>query len=298
MRHKARTIYTRHLAILALIILILSSIAYLFNFYITKYPGNDYMIILVFTPSFFIALCFVGYELLYGLGKVPTQFIKECVLYFITALVIIYATNAVQYTPFPPIDRQIVTFEALFNIRVDTIVSWTNSHPHLKSLLNFSYEFLTFELFLLPIFVLIIHRYSYLREFCYLLLATCLFGFTFYYFFPTTAPASIWPTGAFTLSQQATQLKFWQIHHHIPPTTQEGGMISMPSFHIIWAWLCTYMVRFNAPLFYTLIVYNSILTVACVLLGWHYPLDIIGSVITIVLAHWLYKKFTPHYNDH
>lgn len=283
-------INTRHLAVLSLLVLLLSTLAYLFNYYITKYPGNNYMAILIFIPSVLIGLTYIGYELLSRSGRVPTQFIKETVLYFITALIIIYATNAVQYTPFPPIDHTIVSIEALFNIRVDALVTWTNTHSQFKALLNYAYASLTLQLFLLPMIVLVMNGYAYVREFCYLLLATCLFGFTFYYFFPTTAPASVWPDTAFSISQYATHLKFWQIHNHIRPFTRDGGMISMPSFHIIWAWLCTYMVRFNDPLFYTLIIYNSFMTVACVLLGWHYPLDIVGSLITILLAHWLYKK--------
>ena len=66
-------------------------------------------------------------------------------------------------------------------------------------------------------------------------------------------------------------------------------MISLPSFHINWAWLCVYLIR-NWPIACSLLaMINIILVISTILLGWHYVIDILGSIVTIVLGHGLYR---------
>lgn len=65
-------------------------------------------------------------------------------------------------------------------------------------------------------------------------------------------------------------------------------MISFPSFHVIWAWLCLYLVRQWRWVFILLLTMNFVLMVSCVLLGWHYCIDLAGSAVVIFLSHLLY----------
>jgi membrane-associated phospholipid phosphatase len=117
--------------------------------------------------------------------------------------------------------------------------------------------------------------------------SSLLIGFIVYYFFPTTAPASVLHSDYFIKEQLATGLKFTQIHQYIQPTTLDGGLIAFPSFHVIWAWLCLYLIRSWFVVFYVFLFINILLIFSCVMLGWHYFLDIILSFLILLFCHYL-----------
>jgi len=132
------------------------------------------------------------------------------------------------------------------------------------------------------------------HEFYFLLLVSMIIGFVFYYFFPTMAPSSVIDSPYFLEEQRATALKFSQIHHYLQPTTIEGGLIAMPSFHVIWAYLCLYALRGWPILCGILFPVNCLLALACILLGWHYPIDLVGSIVVILMSQailrYCYRK--------
>ena len=201
---------------------------------------------------------------------------------------VILGTNAIQYTPFSPIDQRILDWGAWMHIDLARLVAWSTAHATLYKSMAWIYESLTYQLTYLPLLLILLGRFERLHEYYFLLLLTALIGFSFYYFFPTTAPASVIDSPYFTEAQHATELKFKQIHSHIKPTTLEGGMIALPSFHVIWAWLCVWLVRDWAWAFRLLLLLNAGMVVSCVLLGWHYALDIIASIAILGVAHAVY----------
>lgn len=204
-------------------------------------------------------------------------------------VIIAVATISVQLTPFPVIDQYIVRLEASVGINISSIVSWTNDHPLLKTWLGTIYDSLAYQMSIIPLLVLFSCRFHLLREYYFLLLSTVLIGFGFYYFFPTAAPASIFNHDLFESSQIATGLKFSELHRHIVPTTNEGGLIAFPSFHAIWAILCVNLLREWPIPCIILAVINTVLIAACVLLGWHYVTDIVGSLIVLFVSYFALK---------
>lgn len=260
------------------LILLLSLIVLVLNALFHQFSGINY-----FPPHFFVlvsilGLIHLGSNLLFSHQIRVKDTVSHIIYLFAAMSVIACATNAVQLTPFTPIDQTIVAFERLFQINMADIVSWTTNHPLLKELLITVYDSLPYQMCLIPLFVIIMGRFRLMNEYYFLLFFTCLLGFGFYYFFPTTAPASVTVSTLFSVNQTATALKFQQIHSYITPTTIEGGLIALPSFHCIWALLCTYLLRAWTPLLISAIVMNSLLMASCVLLGWHYPLDVVAAI--------------------
>lgn len=272
--------------LLAGTILGLSLIALIINHFYYQFPGNNY-----FPPNTSIIACiillnYIGLTLVFGKNNRLTRSNLELINIFVVMSIIALATNAVQLTPFTPIDKQIIKLEEQLGINMVAILEWTSKHPYFKYLLSIIYDTLTYQMSIIPLCVIISGRFHILKDYYFLLLSTTLLGFTYYYFFPTTAPASEIHSHLFLPEQIATGFKFHQIHNHIQPTTIEGGLIALPSFHSIWAILCVYLVKDWFIPCMILAIINVLLMASCVLLGWHYPIDILAALALIALCYY------------
>lgn len=271
--------------------LLVASIAVVFltiNSLFFHFSGNNYLPYGSIPAGFSLLLTLYGLRLccdtntyLYQLVQIITS------LYFAMALIALL-TNAVQYTPFPIIDSQLIALEKFLHIDMADIVAWTAQFSYFQKTLVYIYDGLVYQMILIPVLLACFAKFSILREYICLMLISALIGFSIYYFFPTVAPASMIQSPFFSLEQHATGLKFTQIHNHQIPTTMAGGMIAFPSFHAIWAWLCLYVVRGWRILFTLLLPINILLIASCVLLGWHYPIDIVGSALVMLITHTIY----------
>lgn len=284
-----RPIYSRCIALPAGLILLLSSFIFLINNFIYHFSGNNFFPDNVASLAIFLILLNVGLRLYFEKKSNPCRIGQELFYFFSIMSIIALATNAVQLTPFSIIDQQIVALEQQIHIDMNAIVRWTNNHPQFKYLLSIIYDSLTYQMSILPLIVILTCRFHLLREYYFFLLCTTLFGFGFYYFFPTVAPASIMDSSLFSVDQIATGLKFKQIHHHLNPTTNEGGLIALPSFHAIWAVLCVNLLREWIIPCVILAIINIFLIASCVLLGWHYCTDIVGSAVVLLISYYLLK---------
>jgi hypothetical protein len=282
---------THYILLTALALFLLSTAAIFVNFFSYHYPGNNYFPPHTLYIIVILILMYTGFLLQFGRNSQMAFYLKEIIYFFIVMAIIALATNATQYTPFPPIDQQILNFEESLGIDLKAILAWTHTKPTFKHSLNIIYDTLPYQMTYLPLVIIATKRWSIIREYYFLLLFSALIGFSFYYFFPTTAPSSIIQSPYFSTSQHATALKFMQIHQHIPPSTLNGGLIALPSFHVIWAWLCLYLLKSWPLAFFILLPMNLLLVGSCVLLGWHYPLDILGGIIVICISHAAYTVF-------
>lgn len=264
--------------------------AFLVNRLIYQFPGNNYFPPHTLYVGFSVLLMYLGFYLQFGQDSKITKAFKELTLLFLVMTILVTATNAAQYTPFPPIDHHLMTWQAWFPLEMQDYLTWRDAHPLIKTYLEYVYLSLTYQMTYLPLLIIFLGRTHRMREYYFLLMITGIIGYGFYYFFPTTAPASILENIPFAEEQRATGLKFNQIHQYIQPTTLEGGMIAFPSFHVIWAWLCVWLVRDWQILSLFLGMINLMLVAACVLLGWHYWIDVIGSLIVIGFAHYSYAN--------
>ena len=276
----------------ALVYAILSALALSFtcygvNYFVYHYPGNDYL------PKHYIAglavvgLTYLGAKIYFGPKHKFTDCTWHLCLFYVVIICIGLLTNSIQYTPFPTVDQYIIALEHYFNVNLVQLMQFLEKKPLTRHFLTIIYDSLSHQIILLPLLAIVL-SYFYpkpfkerLYQFYLLILWTAFFGFSVYYFLPTTAPASNLISEWFTPSQYDTGLKFMQLHRYISPTTMDGGMIALPSFHTVWAILCLYLIYPLKGIFYPLLLINIILIAACVLLGWHYPTDIIAAFVLL-----------------
>lgn len=265
------------------------------NSLIYQYPGN------VYVPELWIKVAPLVLALLIfslAVQKISPRaafFTKTFSLLFITAAVGVVMETGFQYTPFPIIDHYLVQLDQYLGFNTVSVLNWTYSYPWFKNLLWHAYDSFYFQLIGIP-FILALYMD---KKSLNILFMTWVIGFiiaaNIYYFFPTVAPAGLFQSPHFDVSQYATSLKFYQLHHHQIPTTDDGGMIAFPSCHVMWAILLTYACKNIKWLFYPLILLNILMTLATFLLGWHYLVDVLASfglaALSIYLANLIYQRY-------
>lgn len=276
--------------LLGLIICFLSAIALVYNHYITQFPGNNYFPSEAILIAAVLFLILSGSCLLFDKDNQYREIAQELVYFFLVLSVIALASNAVQFTPFSPIDKQLIVMDAVLGVHLEKIIAWTSTQSWFKKILTLSYDSLPYQMAYLPLALIFARKFTYLREYYSLMLLTTLIGFVFYYFWPTVGPATAIGSSYFTSAQYATGIKFAEIHHRLSPSTIAGGLIAMPSFHMIWSLLCLYLSRCWPVLFFLLLPLNLLLLFSLVLLGWHYFIDLIGGFIILFSAHYIYRS--------
>jgi hypothetical protein len=279
------------LLIPTLCILVISVLLFSINRCCYRYPGFFYFEPVFLEFSLFLSMVRLGLKLQFNISfdAAPMKMMRSASIYGLVIIVILLSTSAIQYTPFQPIDKFIVQIEQYVHLDLSAVIAWLHTNGGLKAVANFAYNSLSYQLLVIPFLVLCFQRYDRLHQYYFLVLVSWLLGSMIYYFFPTMAPASVIDSPYFIESQRATGLKFWQLHHYIQPVTADGGMVAMPSFHVIWAWLCVNLLRPWPILFGLLATVNLILVAACVSLGWHYFLDVLGSTLILIVAHYIYR---------
>lgn len=262
------------------------------NLIIYHYPGNNYLPALSsYSSCIILFLIAKGLKLQFDYENYYSRSFQELSVACLVFTVVFWGAGMITFTPYPPIDSLLVQSDKWLHVNVRSLVNWLQAWPTLRGWLDFIYGGLSIELFIIPMLLIFLRRYALLYEFYTLIFVSAILGYGFYYFFPTIAPASVLGGAGFMPEQFATGVKFNELHHYIQPSTHEGGLISFPSFHVIWAWLVVYIVRCWRPLFIVLSCWNSVLVISCVLLGWHYAIDVIGSAIVLVLTHWIDRFF-------
>ena len=264
----------------------------LFCFYINdklyQFSGNQYLPADFFQSLPILALMYLASRLGFGAKSPANQFFFDFILYYSAIAMVLLLTTAVQFTPFRPIDEHIFRWLGPeLNQKFLALMLWTQNHDLVFKGLKLTYANLQIELLIIPLILIGLRQRQSLYEFLILILLSALIGFTFYYLFPSSGPGTVFPAEYFSPAQLATHLKFNEVHQSIPPSTLEGGMIALPSYHVIWAWLCTFALRQYKTVFIMLCFYNGILLLSCVLLGWHYFIDPIGSLLLLLLTHAL-----------
>lgn len=201
--------------------------------------------------------------------------------------------QGVQITPFPTIDHALLAFDQWLGVDQAAWIMAVKHIPWLHQILEWSYNSLVPEMMLIPFIIAALKHERSMMVFLVALLLSYLIGTLIFYFFPTTAPASIIHSPAFTFQEHDTYIKFYEIHHHLRITTDEGGLIAFPSFHVIWSTLLIYLTRRRWWLWIPLLIWNTCIIFSTVLLGWHYIADVFGGLavasMAILAGEWVWR---------
>ena len=261
----------------------------------TQYSGNQFV-----NWQFFLALPFMAalYSIALFAKKVSPRMglvTWTYTTYFFMLLGLGTLVYGTQFTAFPPIDSTLVKIDHALGFNQAALLNWTYAHRTIAYLLDKAYSLIGFELSFIPLILALLLDKRSVKVLFMGVIFSFTVGTAIYYFLPTTAPASMFFDPNFAQQQHDTFIKFFEIHHHLPITTQEGGLIAFPSFHVIWCVLLAYALRNKKILFYPIAALNIIIILSTMFLGWHYLTDILGGIVMGALTIWaceaVYKKY-------
>ena len=261
------------------------TLSFTLNHFFFKYHGNQF--VAPDTLNLFIMLIY-GYLCCFLFDNLRTHIdlVNDFALIFITLSLIALATNACQLTPYSNIDNFLGHHDIISQLNA---MKWLKAHPLLSLVLKWVYNSLNSMIAFCCVSFLLLRFRRITHDFCRYMLFTVAIGYTLYYFLPSCGPASILPSDFFLLEQHANHIKFHEIHQGLAPSTNDGGLIAFPSFHVLWAWGCVRCFYPFKRFFLILFAWFVGICLSCFFLGWHYALDIISSLFIIFITEKLLR---------
>lgn len=283
-----------------LLTLLLATIPLTVSYYVANALGAQFAGVDIITPRFLLLMpLMVGLYIasIYAC-KITPRIGFVTWTYTMFYLIVMFngmLTNYIQLTPYHTIDFSLVKIDKFLGFNQLAWLNWTYAHPWIQKIVNQCYGLMGFQLAIVPMVLALLMQKRAVRVLFISLLISFIIGTGIYYFFPTTAPASMFHDPNFALQQHDTFIKFFEIHHFLPVTTTQGGLIAFPSFHVVWAVLLAYSFRHKKYLFYPMALFNIIIILSTLMLGWHYLTDVIGGIIlaglSIAVAEVVHQKY-------
>ncbi len=189
-----------------------------------------------FAPLLCVALQFAYFDRCHAFVSPRTSFLlRNGALYGLAMIALAAFVTGIQVTPFPPIDRDLLRWDRALGFDTAAALRWIAARPGLRGFLNACYASTDAQLALAPLIAGFAFDSRRMRVYLYAIVYSFLAGGLFYYFFPSSGPATVVPSPDFLWIQRATAMKFGQVHRFQPVTTMQGGMIAFPSFHVAWS---------------------------------------------------------------
>ena len=274
----------RYLSSLLLLSFGLTVLFVLINATAFHYTGISYFPRLS-TPLICLGLHFAYFDRCYPHISPRAGFIiKNAAFYGLANIALALFVSGLQFTPFPPIDLALQRWDHALHFDTAAAMAWTAAHPRLRWFLNLCYVSTDVQVALAPLAAGFAFDRRRMRVYLYAFVYAFLAGGLFYYFFPSSGPATVYQSPHFAYVQQLTSAKFYCVHHRLPVTSMWGGMIAFPSFHVMWAVLTTYAALPYRKLFWGVALINVLVILSTLMLGWHYLVDVPAGLLLGALS--------------
>ncbi len=191
---------------------------------------------------------------------------------------------AIVATPFVIIDYHLIHWDQLLGFNLTAVMAWAHQFPYLIKALWFGYNTWLYQVLLTPILLAVLKKEPEISQYFITGIICFIFWIFIYYFFPTIAPAGVMHSPYFVADQFSLVTRYYEIHQSLPISTYQGGMVSFPSGHVMYALLVLIALRKVKLAFYPMVIINSLLIFATMALGYHYLVDVLASFFIVSFA--------------
>jgi len=197
-------------------------------------------------------------------------------------------------TPFPLQDQSFYNMDLALGYDHKILIQYMIDHDFIRNILSHMYDSLKIICFsigfglLFSLSITIYYRYA-----AYFLISF-LIGALIYYFFPSTDIASIIPSPIFSPSAYVAIQQFDLVHNYKVITLFAIALISMPSFHTIWAMAVSFVFWKHKIMRYIAMLYTTVVIISALMLGAHFLVDILAGLVVSVCVWcfviWLFPR--------
>ena len=257
-------------------------------------------------PAVGIAAVFGGYAK-YRPDPVIVAMTEALLFLFLIGAPLAILVYPLQSLGFPLRDAEFAAIDQAMGFDWMAHFAWISAHPAAGKLLSLSYHSCMAQMGVGVIILSLTKRFGHLREFLFLFTATALVVSIIAAFvpalgaFPFHAPPATMKIGndplvciyhlEDVLALRSGTLRTVDMAHI-------NGLVTLPSFHAIFAILLAWSTRGLRSLFIPSMILNTIVCISAIAIGGHYLIDIItGAAIAFAaiyiyqtssaLAHWL-----------
>lgn len=203
-----------------------------------------------------------------------------------------------QSLAFPLRDAEFAAADAVLGFDWTGHLTWLSKSPVASMFLVIAYRSCMVQFAAMIMLLSVYQRFDHLRELLALFILTCLFVFLC---------SSLWPAeGAYVFHAPADSVRLLGsktigiMHvasvqalrtgalHTIDMATVEG-LVSLPSFHVIFAILLAWSTRSYRWLFAPAVIWNAIVCVSAIAVGGHYLVDVIAGAAIAFAAIYAYQ---------
>lgn len=272
------------------IILILSSFSQLINEIFYRFPHSHQ----IFTASY-LKIFLLMSVIRTAIKTIHPQ--MSLFLLFTSYILLLlslsnFVTNGIIITPFNLIDSQLQHIDQTLHFNSLKFIS-SIQHFSLLNMLSWRIYFsLIIFFFMTPLILFLMKHeqeaYSLLNH---LLLSVLLAGL-FYYFFPSTGPATLSQSTLYTQLQHSIYYSFQAIHASLKIIHHNYPFLSAPSIHTIWALLIAYACRKILYLNEIIFIWTTLVILTTLTTGWHFLTDVLLGISFTGLIIYLNKKIT------
>ncbi|HUX78915.1 MAG TPA: phosphatase PAP2 family protein [Alphaproteobacteria bacterium] len=237
---------------------------------------------------FTIPLCVVG--VLYVIYKKFRPDVKIVSLLIPTSILLAYAPLMLLFSylgatlNLPFVDSSLVSIDSFFGVHSPSVVFWFQNHKWWNYIFIFFYDTYVYQFpFIILYFGLRGETIILQRFFMQFIIATPL-SVIVSIIFPA-AGASVWYgyTPNHELSNALNHLL--QLRQNVLDVTSIDGIVTLPSFHCVMAFIYAYTFRNEKKiLFIPILIINLLMIFSCIPIGGHYFVDILAAIPIFLLA--------------
>jgi membrane-associated phospholipid phosphatase len=207
-----------------------------------------------------------------------------------------YPTQALN---FPLRDAEFAAMDKAMGFDWMGHVLWVSNHPFIGHCLRLAYHSCMIQLAVVVVTLSLLKRFDHLREFLWLFVLTAI---------AVTAIATVFPAeGAFAFHKPPASMQIGNdplagIYHladiralragrlNWVTLDQVSGLVTLPSFHVIFAILLAWATRSLRYVFIPAVVLNVIVSISAIAIGGHYAIDVVTGALMAFAAMYLYQK--------
>jgi membrane-associated phospholipid phosphatase len=197
-------------------------------------------------------------------------------------------------SPYPLADRQLGAIDARMHFQTATIIHSVARLPPLVTILDFIYYQVTWLIIAAVLVPPLCGHTVAARRFVTGIVLAGLITVILFTFVPAAGP---WSTQPYLPSQQQAAVSAYLVRlKHSGPIlldSRNNGIVSFPSFHVVYAILATTALssirRLRTPAW----ILATLICISTITTGWHYGIDVLAGIILSIVTIWLARQIEP-----